>query len=374
MKKIWVVLIFAIILRLFLAFATFHPDIQALSDSGKFVSRGSLLNLYDQSSETLVLNYPPLIYWYFGFFNLLFNGNTALLKLSYLIFDLLLALLLYKIVDPKKGVSVISFWLFNPVNLYATYMMGQFDIIPAFFTMLSIYYIAKNKLVYAAFALGVGMAFKLYPIFLIIPLIILASGFWAKIKLAAFAILPYGVSILPYLSSNSFRSNALFASQSSKSLYANIPLSGGESILLFPLSVLLFYLFIWNKKADKLSYWKIYLIPLLLFFSFTHFHPQWLIWVVPFLFIDLVKEKFKNLLPVLIIFGSWFISLFFFDSSLTLGIFSPLIPSFKNFRSIWDILSLNLDYNFSRSVLQTIFSAASFYLIYQYFPKKNNEV
>lgn len=370
MRKILLVLIIAIILRLFLAFATFHPDIQALADSGKFVSKGFILNLYDKSSDELVLNYPPLIYWYFGFFNLLFNGDTSLLKLSYLIFDLFLALLIYRIVEPKKAVSAISFWLFNPVNLYATYMMGQFDIIPTFFTMLSIYYITKNKPSYAALALGGGIAFKLYPVFLIIPLIILASGFWSKIKIAVFAILPYAISILPYLPSSSFRTNALFASQSSKSLYANIPLSGGESILLFPLSILLFYLFICSKKLDYISYWKIYIIPLLLFFSLTHFHPQWLIWVMPFLILDFI-QGYKNLMPMLLIFGSWFMSLFFFDPSLTLGIFSPLIPTFKNAGSIWDILSLNVDYNFFRSILQTTLAASSFYLIYRYFPKKN---
>lgn len=374
MKKIWIVLIAAILLRLFLAFATFHPDIQALSDSGKFISRGFIFNLYDQSSQSLVLNYPPLIYWYFGLFNLFLNGNIPLLKLSYLIFDLTLAFLLYKFVGSGKSTLALSLWLFNPINLYATYMIGQFDIIPTLFTFLSLYLIHKNKLTPAAIALGMGIAFKLYPVFVVIPLIILVKGYLEKVKLLILSSLPYLLSILIYIPSASFRHNALFASQSSKSLYAEIPLSGGESILLFPLSVLLFYLFIWNKKADKLSYWKIYLIPLLLFFSFTHFHPQWLIWVVPFLFLDLVEEKFKNLLQVLIIFGSWFASLFFFDSSLTLGIFSPLISTPHYMPSIWDILNLNPDYNFSRSVLQTIFSAASFYLIYQYFPKKNNEV
>lgn len=373
MKKLWIILISGIILRIFLSFATFHPDIAALSSGGQFVTNGYILNLYDYSSDTLVLNYPPLIYWFFGLLNFLFNGNISFLKLSYLFFDIFLGFLLIRLVDPKKTVLVFSLWMFNPISLYSTYMMGQFDIIPTFLTILSVYFIAKKKLSFAALALGGGITLKLYPIFLIIPLIILARGFWTKIKLVIIAVLPYFISVLPYLSSGSFRLNALFANQSSKSLYATLPVSGGESILLFPATLLLFYLLIWNNKLDRLSYWKIYLIPLLLFFIFTHYHPQWLIWITPFLILGLVFDRFKNLLSVLLIFGSWVGTLLFFDSSLTVGIFAPLFPILKNTPDIWILLNLNIDYNFSRSILQTIFASSAAYLIYQYFPKKDND-
>ena len=372
MKKLMSILIFGVAVRIFLSFASFHPDIAALSAGGQFVTNGHILNLYDYSSDTLVLNYPPLVYWFFGLLNFLFNGSISFLKLSYMLFDIPLGFLLIKVVDPKKAVLAFSLWMFNPISLYSTYMMGQFDIIPTFFTLLSIYFIAKNKLSWAALALGGGIAFKLYPIFLIIPLIILAKSFWTKAKLMIIAALPYFVSVLPYLSSGSFRSNGLFASQSSKSLYATLPVSGGESVILFPVLLMLFYLLIWQKKLDELFFWKIYLIPLLLFFIFTHYHPQWLIWIAPFLILGLVFERLKNLLPILMIFGSWVGSLFFFDSSLTLGLFAPLLPVLKNAPDIWTSLNLNIDYNFSRSILQTVFAASAAYLIYQYFPRKQN--
>lgn len=372
MNKLWIVLIAGIILRVFLSFATFHPDIAALADSGQFVTQGHILDFYSFSSDALVLNYPPFIYWYFGLFNFLFGGNIPLLKLTYLFFDILLGFLLIKLVDPKKITLVFSLWIFNPVNLYSSYMMGQFDIIPTFFTALSFYFIVKKKLDWAVLALGGGIAFKLYPVFLIIPLVILGKSFGTKAKLVALAFLPYLISILPYLASASFRSNALFANQSSKSLYGALPVSGGESILLFPAALLLFYLLIWNRKINELSYWKVYLIPLLLFFIFTHFHPQWLIWITPFLILGLVFEGFKNLLPILLILGSWIGSLWFFDSSLTVGIFVPLFPILKQLPDIWTLLNLNMDYNFSRSLLQTIFASSAAYLIYQYFSKKEH--
>lgn len=370
MKNLWTILIIGIAIRIFLSFATFHPDVQAFYLGGKIVASGNILNLYDYSSKDAVFNYPPLIYWFHGVFSLLPFSNYGFVKLPYLIFDILVVLILLKLFSTQNSRRLaVILWMFNPINLYATYMMGQFDIIPTFFTFLSFYLISKNELNLAALALGGGIAFKLYPIFLLIPLVILGKGFWTRAKLVIIAALPYFVSILPYLSSGSFRSNALFANQSSKSLYAALPVSGGESIILFPAFLLLFYLLIWQKKLDELSVWKIYLIPLLLFFVFTHYHPQWLIWVTPFLILDLVAERFKNLLPILMIFGSWVGSLFFFDPSLTVGIFAPLLPILKNTPDIWTLLNLNIDYNFLRSALQTVFAAASLYLIFKYFPR-----
>ena len=370
MRNFWIILIIGVALRIVLASVTFHTDMLAFKLGGEIIASGKIFNLYDFSNQNIaVLNYPPPIYWVHGLVNFLFGRILAiglLIKLPYLVFDLLIGYLLFKLFTQRRQAMIaFGLWIVNPVSIYATYMMGQFDIIPTFFTLLAIYLVTKDKLKLAALALGGGVAFKLYPIFLIIPLLILGKTIWDKFKLGILALAPYILSITPYIGSASFRSTALFASQTDKSLYANIPVSGGEAILLFPVSVFLFYLLIWNKTINKENLWKLYLIPLLLFFIFTHYHPQWLIWVTPFLILDLVVDKFKNLIPIILIFGSWFGSLFFFDPSLTLGMFAPS-------RSIWVMLNFNVDYNLARSILQTIFVAASFYLMYRHFSRKNN--
>lgn len=375
-RTLWVILIAGVILRIVLSSVTFHPDMLAFKLGGEVVAFGKTLTLYDYSNKDVaILNYPPPVYWVHGIVKILagkFLGMGLLVKISYLVFDLLIGFLLFKLFTQRReAMLAFGLWMFNPVSLYATYMMGQFDIIPTFFTVLSIYLVAKGKLKLAALTLGGGIAFKLYPIILVIPLLILGKTFFDKFKLGILTILPYILSVMPYISSESFRSTALVANQADKSLYASIPVSGGEAILLFPVFLILFYLFIWRQKIENLSFWKLYLIPLLLFFIFTHYHPQWLIWITPFLILDLVFNRFKNLLPILIIFLSWFFSLFFFDPSLTLGMFAPIWPILRNTPDIWTLLNLNMDYNLSRSILQTIFASFAMYLIYYNFPRRN---
>ncbi len=376
MKNFWIILIIGVVLRILLSVSTFHPDSLAFKLGGELIASGKILNLYDYSDPNVaVLNYPPLVYFFHGIFKIIlgsFLGGVLLIKLPYIIFDLLTGYFLSKLFISKRE-SLIAFglWIFNPINLFSTYMMGQFDIIPTFFTVLCFFLISRNRLYWAALALGGGIAFKIYPIFLVILIIVFGKNYIEKIKLFLLSLVPYSLSILPFLPSHSFRSTALFAAQSSKSLYASIPVSGGESILLFPASLIFFYLFLLRKKTEKIFFWKVFLVPLLLFFIFTHFHPQWFIWVTPFLILDLVVEKFKNGLPIILLFVSWAGSLFFFDPSLTIGMFAPIFPALKEVPSIWTILNLNLDYNLSRSLLQTIFVGSSVYLIY-YHLKQNN--
>lgn len=407
MRKLWPILVLGIIIRIVLAFSTFHSDLQAFNLSGKIVASGNILNLYDflpglpnddPIKHLAVLNYPPAIYFFHGAFNflfsnilgltfinsflldlssnygnILFNLHLLFLKLPYLIFDLLTGLLLYKFFNSEKQARIaFTLWMFNPVDLYTTYMMGQFDVIPTFFVVLSLYLIGRNKISWSALALGGGVAFKIFPIFFVIPLLILAKTLRKKIEILILIVLPYLLSVLPFIFSQGYRSTALFTSQNTKSLYAAIPVSGNESIILFPAALFFLYLVIWHRKYERFNY-TLFLYPLLLFYIFTHFHSQWLLWVTPFLIVDLLLTNFKSVLPTILIFFTFVASLFFFDPSLTVNIFAPIFPGLKNLPSIWTLLHLNIDYNLSRSLIQTLLVSSMTFLIYENFKKRIDE-
>jgi len=408
-RKIVFVLVVGIIIRLLLAFSTFHSDIRAFYYAGEIIAKGNILNFYDYlrnlPATDPILNvypwdlfiYPPLFYFFLGpithllalpfstdiLYNFIFNvpailGNLQLnfllltFKLPYLPFDIAVAFLLSGLFkNPKNKFLVFVFWMFNPVNLYATYMMGQFDIIPTFFTVLALYFaVKKEKYFLASLFLGLGASFKIFPIMFLIPLALVREKWLERIKIIGIGALTYIATILPFVNSHGFRSSALVAGQTTKSLYAAIPVSSGESIVIFPLLLIFFCFILFYSKEALENLWSRFFIMLLLFFILTHYHPQWFVWITPFLIIDLIKSGFKHWPLILLSFLSWLGLITFFDPGLSTRLFAPIIPTLQNAMGIWESLKINFDLNGSRSILQTIFAAVGFYYIYYHFPKE----
>ncbi|MCL5019731.1 MAG: hypothetical protein M1426_04545 [Patescibacteria group bacterium] len=385
--------------------------------AGHIVASGNILNMYDYlgtlPSDNFLLKaypvdlliYPPGIFLFHGLFTFIFqpfvplevinnflvdypkvlgdfrlNLHLLLLKIPYMIVDLPAAFFLSKLfVNYKDRLMAFTFWIFNPLTLYGAYMMGQFDILPTFFVILSLYLVSKDKQIgglsnidWAAVALGVGAIFKIYPLYLLIPLAALQSNWNHRIRTVFLGVLPYLLIILPFLPSRGYRSSALFAGQIFKSFYAQLPISGGESIIIFLASIIFIYLLFLQIRIGKHELWQNFFIIIILFLMLTHYHPQWFLWVTPFLIIDLVKNNFKNFLPTLLSFGSFFGLLFFFDPSLTLGLFSPIWHNLYNSGGVFSLFNLHPDYNLLRSFFQTILVGSGIYFIYRYFPKNQS--
>ncbi len=409
-KKITFILILGVLLRLVLAFSTFHSDTQPFYFAGSVIAKGNVLNFYDYLGNlpsddpilkiypTYLFNYPPLVYFFLGplsylvsfpFSRELMNrfifdlpnllGNIQLnfllltLKLPYLAFDLGIALLLFKLFDkPKNKLLAFTFWMFNPINLYATYMMGQFDVIPTFLTVLALFFAVKREKIFlAAVFLGLGASFKIFPFLFLIPLALLKDKWMDRIKIVGLGVLTYVATIVPFLSSSGFRATALLAGQTTKSMYAAIPISGGESIILFPFLILFFYIVFLFRNADLQTLWSRFFIIILIFFIFTHYHPQWLLWLTPLMIVGLVKSKLAHWPLVVLTLVSWLGLITFFDPGLSVWLFSPIYPALYGQPGIWQNLGLPIDINIARSYLQTFFVSAAAYYIYFYFPKKS---
>lgn len=403
----WLVLISGIFLRIILSAASYHPDTPTFDLAGRIMGEGHVLDFYDylyslppehQISQTYppyLFNYPPAIYFlhfiFVSLFNPLFdqeflnnfifsftnvlgdwrlNLHLIFLKLPYMIFDISISFLLLKFFSSgREKRFVFGLWIFNPVSLYATYMMGQFDIIPTFFVVLSLGLLTQKEtirlqtLVLSAVLLGFGASFKIYPLLLAIPLASLTRSWAGRLGVISAAVLPYVLTAAPYINSHGYRANALVANQTLKSFYAQLQVSGGESIILF-LGVLVFVYAYFLHAKSMLPLWRMYFITLLVFFIFTHYHPQWFLWLTPFLILELTATKFKHWLLMVVLILGFFGSLFFFDPLMNIGILSPVWNNLYFMPSIWDTFSIQIDYNFARSILHTIFVGIACYLIY----------
>ncbi|KKP42789.1 MAG: hypothetical protein UR33_C0001G0150 [Candidatus Woesebacteria bacterium GW2011_GWA2_33_20] len=272
---------------------------------------------------------------------------------------------LFKTEKEKKW--AFALWIFNPVNIYATYMIGQFDIIPTFLTVLAISWAVRNKnLLPSAVLLGLGAGFKIFPLLFIIPLVLVKTDWRERFKILCTSGITYLVFSFPFILSEGFRRTAMLAGQTTKSFYAQIPISGGESIILFLAVVIFFYVLFFYKKSSIDDLWKRFFVMILIFFIFTHYHPQWFLWTMPFFTIDLIISKFKHWPLFLGVLISFVGLLFSFDPGLTIGLFAPINPLLYNLAPIWQLLGINIDLNTYRSIFQTIFVGFAVYYIYEH--------
>jgi hypothetical protein len=173
--------------------------------------------------------------------------------------------------------------------------MGQFDILIGYLVAMAAI-VAQRSSYLSAVLLGVSSGFKPFPLFL---LPILGKSLKEKIISVSIGLATYGLIISPYLKSVAFKHYALLASQTDKLDYAKILVSGSQYLSLFWLGLILLYWWNWYKPL-QLPIWGWFTAILLLFYSVTNWHPQWLTWISILLVLSLVKN-IKTRLPILIL-------------------------------------------------------------------------
>lgn len=411
MKKLIPVLVIAILLRLLVMGITFHPDLSGQLLTSYFYAYENVVNIYDHlaglpSTHPLVKNfgvsdifiYPPITYFTLGsflkfsslfipesFFLDLMNGisiyslpnlslNLAILKFPYLVIDILAAFALASLFENERQKRwALLLWLFNPVTLYATFMMGVFDIIPVIFTILSLYFAKKKNLLLSAIMLSLGAAFKQYPIFLL-PFVVLAGkDLRERIKITLCGLVPYILTLIPFLSSSAFK-YMVFGAKSQKMFYMQWMVSGAEGIYPYVFGYLLL---LWHSlKIGSLTenLWKYFLSYFLLLFSVTHFHPQWFLWGTPFLILELVENRWRSLWQVFTILACFVAIVLTFENSLSSGLFAVINPDLNQFQGIDKLVAQKTDLFFLKSTVRSILAATSLFLVLDVLKTKDSRL
>ncbi len=126
--------------------------------------------------------YPPVWLYWLGFAHVVSGFYPSLgfhvfvIKLPIILADLFVAVLVAKLAAETGGLRYAGLasllWLFNPLVIAISAVWGMFDSIAVALSLLGILLAHRRKYAAAAFALGVGGAVKLYPLFLMLPLLI----------------------------------------------------------------------------------------------------------------------------------------------------------------------------------------------------------
>jgi hypothetical protein len=324
-------IILALILRLLIAPFFYHPDLKSQNFHFQFLSHG-VLNIYQYIADNKsnlpyrdTFNYLPLTYFTFGSIHLLEkpfqapgfyswlndwgeNQNSSanfpyfllVLKIPYIILDFSIAYLLFKITRSKYTLNL---WLFNPISLYLIYVLGNFDVLPVFLTLLSFYWLKTNP-IKSFLVFGIAIALKLYPL-LFLPFFLIHYSHkpsdWLKYSLLSLT--PLLISILPFIQSTAFWQSFFGSGLTQKIFELKI-----FSFPIFPILYLFLLIFYLLKTKLNIIYYLFFVF--LLFVSFVNFHPQWILWFFPFLFLEKkIVQKYLILIPVFILIFAY-ISLF----------------------------------------------------------------
>jgi len=119
----------------------------------------SALNFYPSAN----IQYVP---------GMLFN---SVMKTPFLISDVAIAFLLYKIVEElthNKGLAekAAFLWFLNPFVIWISSAWGMWDTLPALFSLVAFYFLLRKKYALAAVFLSLGVASKLYPALFLVPI------------------------------------------------------------------------------------------------------------------------------------------------------------------------------------------------------------
>lgn len=347
----------------------YHPDIKSQHYHFQFFSKG-IFNIYEyvfQNKNKLeyrdTFNYLPLTYYTFGVTQTVlkpFLGNgfytwindwgetkennpnliyyLFLLKIPYLFLDIGLGLLLFKIYSNKQ---ILYLWFFNPVSIYLIYILGNFDILPSFLTVLSFYFLKNKKISLSYLSIGIAIALKMYPV-IFLPFIFFydRKKFFLNLKNCWLSILPLVLTVIPFIKQKSFIDSFLGSGLTQKLLEFRL-----YCIPVFPVFfalIFIFYFFSSSKYKFEVAVAQLCLI----FFGVVKFHPQWLIWFLPFVSLIFIKSNLINKLTLIIFLVLFFVYVFLInDNYLFWGHLIPIDSNFINLTSPYQLLKLKFFYD-----------------------------
>lgn len=316
-------------------------------------------------------------------------------KIPYLLFDIICSILLLHLLNNRQRFLGFVIWIFNPLSIFITYIVGKFEIIAILFILISLLFAKQKKPFYALFFLGISTTIRPYSLLFIIPyILILGKRNFERIKLFVFCLLPVIIiSIYNYILNikagytfpgviNKFLSSeigALFFTRfCDYFLSMKFTLFWDTYIYIFIVFLIFIILHLFfNLPQDFSSLKKYCFIIILSFFSCCFFHPQYFMWIFPFIIFFICEVGKKGL----ILFGIQLFSLFFYNflwqRPLWGYLFTPINPTyFYNLISPGEIIDLSFPLRKFIGIFTSIFVSVCLFQIYLSFKniQKENEV
>lgn len=313
-----------LIIVVFCYFSFQHSDILHTGGCSFTYLSGNISDFYDINKELFnaspfqQVNYLPSTYILFALWNLplklLGIVNEPTFDVGYAVFwykllptiALLLSAMVFRRLSQGIGLSEkgarlsTCLWLSSPILVFSQFIFGQYDILAVLFMLLGLNYYFRKRMYLFTLFFGIAVTFKYFPALLYVPLLVLAEKRILVIaKHLALFFIPYALEVLPYLGSPAFRSEVLGWSILDRLLFARVEILQGYGlgIYLFIWFIICFYAFIKRIDQDRDFFQLSIFIGTAVFgalFALIFWHPQWLLFITPFLALSTFMSARRN--------------------------------------------------------------------------------
>ncbi len=237
------------------------------------------------------------------------------------VFDVAITVTLYLMVSRlaslRKARATSILWFLNPFAMFAIELLGVPDVIATLLTLLAVSFLVRKHEIVAGTLLAGGIWIKLFPILLIPPVFLYAKerlktsvkslSIMGGITLSGLAaylswVFPTGeFSLAPFTSYS-----PITQPMSAMFVFAPPSYISAASVALV---ILYFTMWLFAKRISGIT--DTILPVLLVYYTFSNPYPQYFLWVLPFLTLDVIlvkRERLKFLVITLCLaLGAWFI-------------------------------------------------------------------
>ena len=247
---------------------------------------------------------------------------SLLLRLPSFVFDVGIAITLYLLVreraTTRQARLVSLLWFLNPYGILAIEMLGVPDVAVSFLTVLAVAFFHKKRILLGSVCIAAGIGIKLYPILLLPPILFycrreleiqrrsrLALVCLSFLGLAGYLtwVFQLGSALVIYV-----LTEYTPVTQPTGALFEYIM---ATRISPAAVALVLLYFVVWLLgRTHQIT--DLILPVFLVYLTFSNSYPQYYVWAMPFLMLDIVllKRHHLSLLSALValVLGSWFIS------------------------------------------------------------------
>ncbi|MBL7060954.1 MAG: hypothetical protein ISS13_03875 [Actinobacteria bacterium] len=314
-------------------------------------------------------------------FNSSYNVFTALalFKILYLIFDVVCMFLILRLSfdsEPESRLRVFKFWMLNPFVIFILYVFARHDIIGILVTLVALLLAKKNKKYWAIIVLAFGIALRFFPI-MILPLFIFYLARTKKDYIILSVIGISGLAAVELFSYFYFGRSVIFSLLNAQHfdyiLSSKLELVIHDRMFIFVavyIIIILSFLHIRKKSFDILLNYGA--IIYLAYVSLCYFHPQYMLWTVPFLIIIFIRRK-SLLYYHWIQFALLMVILIYWGDLVTKFVFAPIDHKFFVYLT-GPIPIINRFYDPVKfvNIFRSIFTGVSLWMIYLIY--KDNKI